>query len=110
MGEPPASLLQRVDEALLARVLAKTEPGSYRFEHVLVRDVVYRKLPVSRRVALHTRAGDACLADGDVEASVRHLERALADLGIVPTEPADASGEDLRARARALLTQARASA
>ena len=51
--------------------------SSYRFHHILVRDVAYGRLPVSERLALHARyATDGTDAD-DVEAQAHHWWEAL---------------------------------
>ncbi len=46
-------LLDRLDEAQRARVLSKTNDGSYRFRHPLVRDVLYRSVSGAQRAARH---------------------------------------------------------
>jgi class 3 adenylate cyclase/tetratricopeptide (TPR) repeat protein len=51
--------------------------SSYRFHHILVRDVAYGRLPVSERMALHARyAADGTDPD-DVEAQAHHWWEAL---------------------------------
>lgn len=50
---------------------------SYRFHHVLVRDVAYGRLPVGERLALHARFAEAGLAQTEVEALAHHWWEAL---------------------------------
>ena len=52
-------------------------PGAYRFQHGLVRDVAYGRLPTETRMVLHARyAGDGIRAD-DVDTRAHHLWEAL---------------------------------
>jgi predicted ATPase len=83
LGVDAAAIVDLVEEAVAARVLAREAgaTGRYRFEHLLERDVAYAKLAVSRRVALHGRAADALDATGDAEDAARHRARAKALLG-----------------------------
>jgi tetratricopeptide (TPR) repeat protein len=58
---PRGRLLQLLDEAAAAR-LAMTTPGvlgRYQLSHALVREVLYRGLPTSERLALHRKAATA---------------------------------------------------
>lgn len=50
---PQADLIDRLDEAQRARVLSKSNEGSFRFRHPLVRDVLYRTVPGAQRAKLH---------------------------------------------------------
>ena len=52
-------LLEALDEAQAARVIAMTGPGRYRFAHVLISDALVDGLSASRRLRLHKRVGDA---------------------------------------------------
>ena len=81
-GEP---IEPRLDDAVL-RDLVTEEPvpePSYRFKHILIRDVAYASLPKSRRAGLHARVAE-WLADWgagrtDEVADIRayHLEQAV---------------------------------
>jgi predicted ATPase len=99
----PMSLLDRIEEALGARVLAKNSSGTYRFVHILVRDVLYRTLSLAERTDLHERAGAAALDLGMSEVAVEHLERALRELDLLAVSSRDIDSEDLAERARKLL-------
>jgi class 3 adenylate cyclase/tetratricopeptide (TPR) repeat protein len=62
LGEGPAeSLLDLLDEAMAARVIAEARGslGRFRFAHALVRDALYEELTPLRRIRLHRRAGEA---------------------------------------------------
>ncbi len=59
---PQADLFDRLDEAARARVLVKGKDGAYRFAHALVRDVLYKKLSSSERVARHRTIAERLLA------------------------------------------------
>ncbi|HEY3817715.1 MAG TPA: AAA family ATPase [Polyangiaceae bacterium] len=61
-GLAPELLLDHVDEAVRASVLVPAGEGRHRFSHVLVRDVLYRRVSSAERVALHRRVGEALLA------------------------------------------------
>jgi tetratricopeptide (TPR) repeat protein len=52
-------LLDGLDEAQAARVVAAPAPGRYRFAHVLITDALVDGLPPSRRVQLHREVGEA---------------------------------------------------
>jgi DNA-binding winged helix-turn-helix (wHTH) protein/predicted ATPase len=97
-----ADLLPMLDEVIAARVLVREHSGDLRFLHVLVRDVLYRKLSSSDRVKLHRRAGLALLDAGMSDQAIDHLERALRTLGRVPPE----EKEDRAAHARELIALA----
>jgi tetratricopeptide (TPR) repeat protein len=51
--------------------------SSYRFHHILVRDVAYGRLPVSERMALHARYATDGTDPEDVEAQAHHWWEAL---------------------------------
>jgi DNA-binding SARP family transcriptional activator len=59
--EPAARLLELLDEAAAARVVAPVPAarGSLRFAHALIRETLYDQLTTVRRVQLHRRAGEA---------------------------------------------------
>jgi class 3 adenylate cyclase/tetratricopeptide (TPR) repeat protein len=80
--------LDTVLENLMVRDLISEEATSshypsYRFKHILVRDIAYATLPKARRTALHTLAAAAMLAHGDeragelIEIRTYHLEEAV---------------------------------
>ena len=54
-------LLEAVEEALGARVLAEVpgSPGRYSFVHILIRETLYEELSAPRRVRLHRQIGEA---------------------------------------------------
>jgi eukaryotic-like serine/threonine-protein kinase len=60
-GTPEDELLETLDEALEARVIADAPGGAgrLRFAHVLIRDALYEGVSSGRRAALHRRAVDA---------------------------------------------------
>jgi DNA-binding CsgD family transcriptional regulator len=54
MSEQDGSLLEALDEAVRWRVLdERAEPGHYRFQHALVRQVLYEELAPGARARLH---------------------------------------------------------
>jgi hypothetical protein len=70
-------LLELLDEAVAARVLAATPGtrGRLRFAHALIRETLYDGLTTPRRVQLHRRAGEAleALYEQDPEPHVAEL-------------------------------------
>jgi eukaryotic-like serine/threonine-protein kinase len=52
-------LIEALEEAQAARVIAAAAPGRYRFAHVLISDALADGLPASRRLELHRRVADA---------------------------------------------------
>ena len=60
-GKPEDEILERLDEALHARVIGEVSgvTGRFRFSHALIRDVLYEAIPSALRVVLHRRAGEA---------------------------------------------------
>jgi predicted ATPase/class 3 adenylate cyclase len=58
---PEDELLEGLDEAFAARVLAEVPgaPGRMRFSHARVRDALYNDLSVARRAQLHLRVAEA---------------------------------------------------
>jgi predicted ATPase/DNA-binding winged helix-turn-helix (wHTH) protein len=75
-------LLALLDEAVHERIVLKTRSELYRFSHVLIRDVLYKKLREPDRVALHRAAGEALLlqygnsADAHAGELAQHFLRA----------------------------------
>lgn len=55
---PDGDLLDALDSALAAHLLEETATG-YRFQHALIRSVLYDSLSRARRARLHGRAGEA---------------------------------------------------
>jgi eukaryotic-like serine/threonine-protein kinase len=60
-GLPREDLLERLDEALAARIVVEVPSGvgRLRFSHALIRDTLYDELSVARRVRMHREAGEA---------------------------------------------------
>jgi tetratricopeptide (TPR) repeat protein len=52
-------LLEALEEAQAARVIAPSGPGRYRFAHVLISDALIDGLSASRRLRLHRKVGEA---------------------------------------------------
>jgi hypothetical protein len=52
-------LLEALEEAQAARVIAPAGPSRYRFSHVLISDALVDGLSASRRLRLHRRVGEA---------------------------------------------------
>ena len=69
-------LLDAVDQALRARLISEDvqQPGSYRWSHALVRDLLYRELNAVHRAQLHARVL-AALEQLDGPSSDERLER-----------------------------------
>ena len=59
-GMRPGSLLDALEEAATARVIAEMPggPDAFRFSHQIIRDTLYEELPATRRVRLHQHAGE----------------------------------------------------
>ncbi|HWE09077.1 MAG TPA: protein kinase [Solirubrobacteraceae bacterium] len=53
----PERVLDTLDEAVAARVLAATGPGRYRFAHGVVADALAESIPAGRRAELHRQVG-----------------------------------------------------
>ena len=61
-GEGEDAILDGLDEALAARVVAEQEDGArgvYQFQHALIRQTLYAEINTPRRVRLHRRIGEA---------------------------------------------------
>jgi predicted ATPase/DNA-binding winged helix-turn-helix (wHTH) protein len=84
-GLSPDVLLDRLDEAGRASMVHQSKNGQHRFSHVLVRDVLYRRLSSAERAAAHKRAGERLLAhygdalDAHAPELADHFARAGAD-------------------------------
>jgi predicted ATPase/class 3 adenylate cyclase len=78
-----AGLLDGLEQAASAGLLAETGPAEYTFAHALVRQTIYAGHGSARRARLHRRLGEALEALGDadahVEALARHFAEAAAD-------------------------------
>jgi ActR/RegA family two-component response regulator/tetratricopeptide (TPR) repeat protein len=59
-GRDAVAVREALDEALEHRLLVESNsPGAVRFSNVLVRDVLYERLPAAERPGLHGRVADA---------------------------------------------------
>lgn len=58
LGRSNAEVMQELDSAALARVVARTA-DSYRFTYPLVCDVLYRRMPIAERTRLHAVVASA---------------------------------------------------
>ena len=76
-GKPRGRLLSEIDEAIAARVVTEVPraPGTFHFNHALIRETLYDDLPMSRRVELHRLAGEALenLVGQDLDAHLNEL-------------------------------------
>jgi class 3 adenylate cyclase/tetratricopeptide (TPR) repeat protein len=63
-GLPPGEVLDALEEAMDARLVAEmaARPGRFRFAHALVRETLYDELPARERRRLHDRMGTALVA------------------------------------------------
>ncbi len=68
-----SSVLDALDEAVAAGLLAEAGHGDYVFAHALVRQTIYGQLGSARRMRLHRQLGEALEASGDTEAHVDAL-------------------------------------
>ncbi|HEX8157704.1 MAG TPA: BTAD domain-containing putative transcriptional regulator [Solirubrobacteraceae bacterium] len=77
------SVLDALDEAVAAGLLAEAGDGDYVFAHTLVRETIYQELSAARRMRLHRQLGEALEALGDsestIEALASHFAMAAAD-------------------------------
>ena len=86
IGMAPETALDRLDEALAARLLSEAgEAGTYRFAHGLIRETLYGGLGAARRAQLHAtvgetleRAGVGGTAPGVIELAHHFLQAAPA--------------------------------
>jgi DNA-binding SARP family transcriptional activator/tetratricopeptide (TPR) repeat protein len=83
----PATVLDLLEPAAAAGIVGETDGwlAGYRFEHVLIRDVVVAELPARRRAQLHAAIADVLsgLPDDRALAAVAHHRRQAAPLGQV---------------------------
>jgi len=84
-------LLERLDEAIAARVVVKVPDarGRFRFSHALVRETLYEELSTAQRVRLHRGIGEALEAIHGVRP-----ERHLAALAYHFSQAADAANAE----------------
>jgi predicted ATPase len=82
-GENPDLLLDAIDEALRAGLIAEGRPSEYSFSHALIRQTLYSELSATRRARLHRRVGEAIeqsmRADAQIEALAHHFAEAALD-------------------------------
>jgi DNA-binding SARP family transcriptional activator len=76
-GSPEEVVLEAVEEALGSRLIGESGAtvDRFGFAHAIVRNVIYRELPASRRVRLHRRVGEALerIVEGDPRGSLMEL-------------------------------------
>ena len=76
-GRPRGQLLDALQKALNERVIQEVlrTLGRYTFTHALIRESLYRSIPVTRRGSLHASAAESIfeLAEGDVSARTSEL-------------------------------------
>ncbi|HYI22970.1 MAG TPA: AAA family ATPase, partial [Candidatus Limnocylindrales bacterium] len=115
-GTDPNPLQQHLEDAILRDLITderSADEPTFRFRHILIRDVAYATLPKARRAELHRgvaewlRAWAGDRIDEFVEIEAYHLEQSVqlvAELeGAVDTEPRErAAGAMLKAGRRAL--------
>jgi predicted ATPase len=88
-GEAPEAVVRALDEGQRARVLARAgAPGSFRFVHALVRDVLYHDLSLLARRRWHQTVATTLLARASQDLDHR-LEAAKHFAAAVPLEPVD---------------------
>jgi tetratricopeptide (TPR) repeat protein len=78
-----ADVLDAMDEAVTAGLVAEVGHGGYVFAHALVRQTIYGQLGHARRMRLHRHIGEALEAAGNAEAQdemlAYHFAQAAAD-------------------------------
>jgi tetratricopeptide (TPR) repeat protein len=95
----PAALVETLGPAQAATAILATEPGGYRFSHVLVSETLYHDLPGERRGALHLALASLLAArGGGALAEEAHHRLAALPAG----EPASAAAVARRAAERAM--------
>ncbi len=80
MSDEPG-VIDALDEAASAGLLADAGHGDYGFAHTLVRQTIYQGLGGARRMRLHRQVGEALEASGDAppEALAHHFAEAAKD-------------------------------
>jgi DNA-binding CsgD family transcriptional regulator len=98
IGRRASELIEVVDEAVSAGVLAESVPGTLAFRHGLVHQTLYQGMPASLRAALHHQAAKSIAAAG------AQAEQVAAQLLAAPPE-ADAWLTDWVADAAPVLSR-----
>src|SRR5207248_1640082 len=77
-GAGEAALLDAVERATEAHLLAETPDGGLRFAHALIREALYQGLTLVRRRAWHRAVGEALVRERapDPDAVAHHLRQA----------------------------------
>jgi DNA-binding winged helix-turn-helix (wHTH) protein/tetratricopeptide (TPR) repeat protein len=77
LGAPISEILEQLEPAVTARLIEDSQhrPGSYRFSHALLRDVVYDQIPKLDRGRHHKQIGEALEA-----LHVSDLDNCIAEL------------------------------
>jgi tetratricopeptide (TPR) repeat protein len=99
---PAAAAQALLAPAEAAGAIAATEPGSFRFSHVLVRETLYHDLPAERRPALHLALATVLAARGG-DALAEEAHHRLAALPAGDPEAAAAVAQRAAERAMAML-------
>ena len=78
------TVLDALDEAVVAQVIGERQSGRYYFAHALVRDTIYSTLTANRRARFHHRVGDALESlpgdrDSHLPALAHHYVEAASD-------------------------------
>lgn len=75
---PGVELVDALEDCLARRLLVRQEDDRYDFGHGLIREVLYRALPLERRRLLHRRVADALAGEDDASAGevARHYQMA----------------------------------
>jgi tetratricopeptide (TPR) repeat protein len=100
-GQPAEEIIELLGKAVAGRLVEEVSagPGQWRLAHALVREVLYGRLPPSRRMQLHRQAGAAIEARFADDLERRLVE--LADHYLRAGPAAAASAIDYAARAGA---------
>jgi predicted ATPase len=102
-GAEPVGILSALDAAVSAGLVIEIGPGTFRFAHAVVRDVVYAGLPATTRLVLHRDLARVLEERDDRDqhlAEIAHHTLAAAPLGLADKAVAAASRAALDAKAR----------
>jgi DNA-binding CsgD family transcriptional regulator len=83
VGAQREMLLPLLDEAVAGGIIAEAGRSTYRFQHALIREVVYAGVPTLERVQLHRQAAASIEGNGQASRSERldmlayHLRQAI---------------------------------
>lgn len=99
-GQLPAQVIEALEPARRAGVIDESQPGTFVFTHILVRDAIEDALGVNERTALHAAASAALQAQGNAADVV--VERARHALSAFSS---DAASLELGLQAAQLLEQ-----